>query len=91
MKLHWTSIAKEDLSEAVYHIATNDIEAAVRVQIRIFEAVEDLINFPLKGRQGRKENTRELVVPGLPWLVVYRVRTEEITILRMLHGAQDYS
>lgn len=90
MKLRWTSIAKNELAETVFHIAENSIEAAVNVQTKISDAVDNLVAYPHRGRQGRRNNTRELVIPGLPWLIVYRVSDEEIIILRMLHGAQEY-
>jgi toxin ParE1/3/4 len=40
------------------------------------------------GRAGRVRGTRELVVPGLPYIVIYRVRKDTIQIARILHGAQ---
>jgi toxin ParE1/3/4 len=33
--------------------------------------------------------TRELVVAGTPWVVVYRVKNR-VEILRVLHGAQSW-
>jgi plasmid stabilization system protein ParE len=34
--------------------------------------------------------TRELVIPGLPFVVVYRVALAEIALLAVVHGAQQY-
>jgi toxin ParE1/3/4 len=34
--------------------------------------------------------TRELVISGLPYLVVYRIRGDVIEITRILHGAQRW-
>jgi len=45
---------------------------------------------PRRGRQGRLENTRELVVPSLPYLVVYQVLSERLLILNIVHGAQRW-
>ncbi len=42
------------------------------------------------GRAGRRRGTRELVVARTPFLVVYRVEADVITILRLFHGAQDW-
>jgi toxin ParE1/3/4 len=34
--------------------------------------------------------TRELVIAGLPWIVVYRVTGGTIEVVRVLHGAQQW-
>jgi toxin ParE1/3/4 len=34
--------------------------------------------------------TRELVVTGTPFIVVYRVEAATVVILRVLHGAQRW-
>jgi toxin ParE1/3/4 len=41
------------------------------------------------GRPGRVQGTRERVITGTPYLVVYRVR-HEVEILRVLHGAMRW-
>ena len=56
----------------------------------VIEAVERLVDFPHRGRQGRREGTRELVISGLPYIVVYRVRDASIRILRVFHAAQNW-
>ncbi|MGO8736740.1 MAG: type II toxin-antitoxin system RelE/ParE family toxin [Terriglobia bacterium] len=47
-----------------------------------------LLTFPYRGRVGKKEGTRELVLSSLPYVAVYRVSGEAIHIVRILHGAQ---
>ena len=34
--------------------------------------------------------TRELVVSGLPYLVVYRVQSDAVEIIRVLHLSMDW-
>ncbi len=36
------------------------------------------------------EGTRELVVAGLPYLVVYRLSDQVVEVLRVLHHAQEW-
>ena len=55
----------------------------------IFERVEQLVTFPHRGRMGREEDTRELVLAPLPYIVVYRVKDSAVEILHIYHGAQD--
>ena len=59
-------------------------EAAVR---RIVEAVAALSYFPRIGREGRTPGTRELVVTGIPYIAVYRLR-EQIEILSIYHTSR---
>jgi toxin ParE1/3/4 len=42
------------------------------------------------GRIGRVPGTRELIVGGTPWIIVYRVRADAVEIIRVLHGAQKW-
>ena len=41
-------------------------------------------------RTGRVPLTRELIVGGTPWIIVYRVRADVVEIIRVLHGAQSW-
>ena len=48
--------------------------------------------FPLAGHSGRSSGTREWVVRGQPYIIVYEVGppdAEEVMILGVFHGAQD--
>lgn len=51
---------------------------------------ERLSNFPSMGRPGRVSGARELVVSGTPYIIPYRVRDEEVEILRVFHGARKW-
>lgn len=44
---------------------------------------------PNRGRIGREDGTRELVISGLPYIAVYRIKGEAIEVLHIYHGAQD--
>lgn len=57
---------------------------------RVLEAVEYLINHPGLGRIGRVQDTRELVVSGTPFVVIYRVRLDIVQVLRLLHHARKW-
>ncbi|MFH1029409.1 MAG: type II toxin-antitoxin system RelE/ParE family toxin, partial [Pseudomonadota bacterium] len=64
--------------------------AAQRMAERVQEAVEYLLDHPDMGRPGRVSGTRELVVSGTPFIVVYRVIAPVIQILRVLHYARKW-
>lgn len=90
MIIRWTRKAEADLFEQCGHIAKDDPTLASRIGSEIFSAVEGLADFPFRGRSGRVDGTRELVLAGLPWIAVYAVTDSMVVILRLLHGAQAY-
>jgi toxin ParE1/3/4 len=49
-----------------------------------------LAEHPGMGRPGRVEDTRELVVTGLPYVVSYIHERDTVTVLRVLHGAMKW-
>ena len=57
---------------------------------RIRAAIDDLAHRPRRGRPGRISGSRELVVPGLPFIVAYRITETSIDILAIIHAAQRW-
>ena len=57
---------------------------------RILEATEALQRFPLIGRAGRVEGTRELVVAGTPYIIAYTVRRDRVVILAAVHSSRAW-
>lgn len=57
---------------------------------RIRTAADRLAEQPLTGRKGVVPGTREWVVIGLPYIIVYEVHhdREELLVLGIYHGAQ---
>jgi toxin ParE1/3/4 len=62
----------------------------VSLDDRIQERIETLLEYPLAGRSGRLEGTRELVIADTPYIAVYRIANDTIRILRILHGARQW-
>jgi addiction module RelE/StbE family toxin len=89
VKLRWLRSAAASLRLHVSFIATENPRAAAAVRHRIRSAVLRLAEFPESGRPGQVAGTRELVVPGLPYLVVYRVGKESVEVLRVFHTSQE--
>lgn len=56
--------------------------------IRIY-VVDALNQYPERGRPGRIFGTRELVISGYPFIVPYRVRRNEVQILRVFHTSRQ--
>jgi len=72
------------------YIAYDNPEAAKSVTARIKASVLRLANFPESGRIGQIAGTRELVVPGLPYIVIYRIIKSNVEILRVFHTARNW-
>jgi toxin ParE1/3/4 len=90
VRVRWLDQAVEDLKGVRAYITRHNPSAAIDIAQRLREAVKILGDYPAAGRVGRVPNTRELVVIGTPYIRPYRVRTETIEILRVLHGAQQW-
>jgi addiction module RelE/StbE family toxin len=90
MQIRWSPAASDDLFHIVEFIRTENAPAAQRVAKTIYDHVGSLGSFPYLGRQGRVEGTRELAVPSLPFIVVYRVLKDVIEIAGVIHGAQRW-
>jgi addiction module RelE/StbE family toxin len=84
--------AGADLERIHAWIAKDNPATARSVAERILAAIESKIPaFPYIGRAGKVEGTREWIVRGLPYIVVYRIEDaqETVTILAIFHGAQN--
>ena len=91
MVVRWTRPAAADLTHICdYTEQRFGVAQARRVAVAVCEAVESLGAQPSRGRRGRKAGTRELILPGFPFLIVYRLRRSAIEITRVLHGAQRW-
>ena len=90
MRIIWTKPAARALESIQDYIARDNRSAAWEVAQRIQHAVRQLEEHPKLGRTGRVRGTLELVVPGLPYIVPYRVKGKEIQILSVFHAARKW-
>jgi toxin ParE1/3/4 len=88
MKIHYKRRALADLESIHSYIAKFDHEAAKRVLGRIERVIGRLAYLPWSGRPGVVEGTRILVVPGIPYVAIYRVREDAVEIIAVLHTAR---
>ena len=88
MKLRYTQRARRHLESISEFIAENNPTAARRVGERIREIAALLGKFPLMGHVGVLAGTREMSVPGLPYIIGYRDDDDAVTILGVYHGRQ---
>jgi toxin ParE1/3/4 len=76
-----SACAERNLSSLLLPAATN------RLVQKTFRATDLLARNPAIGRV---PGTRELVIPGTPYIVPYRVRANAVEILRVFHAARKW-
>ena len=93
MQLQWTEPATQDLDRIEEYISReNSPIVAIDIVLKVIETVEIILRaHPRAGRIGRVTDTRELVVEGVPFIVIYRqVGSDQLQVIRVLHDAQQW-
>jgi toxin ParE1/3/4 len=86
----WSPRAIQHLAHLRSHIARDNPKAANRIAGARLDAVERLAELPNLGRPGRVAGTRELVVPGTPYVILYRLRGDRLEVIAVFHGRQKW-
>ena len=96
MRVRWTDPAQTDFLETLGYSARDDPAAAERVGRGLLSVIDALAAQPRLGRPGRVAGTRELVIPRLPYVAIYRIveaahaATSQVEVLRVIHGARQW-
>jgi len=90
MRIVWSRRALVQLTALRDYIAEDSPESAASVATRILECVDLLSRHPEIGRAGRVVGTRELMVPGNPYSVPYRLRRDSLELIGVFHGRQKW-
>jgi toxin ParE1/3/4 len=90
VRVRWLRAALADIDAEVDYIARDNPAAADRVADKVNRSVGQLTEYPSTGRAGRVPGTRELVISGTSYIVVYRVRDRALEILRVFHAARRW-
>ena len=89
LPIRWRARALEDLQAIVAYIAQYNPVAADALRERIEAAVLPLSEHPYLFRSGRVAGTRE-VVAHPNYIVVYRVLTDCVEVVSVMHAAREY-
>jgi toxin ParE1/3/4 len=94
----FTALAEEDLDQIENYICAHDPAAAARVRATIVKQSIQLSAMPEKGMLLKEPaNDQEVGVRLWPvtryrnYLILYRVESDLIRVLRVLHAAQDWT
>jgi addiction module RelE/StbE family toxin len=89
-KIIWSPEAVDDLEAISEYISRDSQTIAARVIERLLDAVDRLADFPRLGpriREWKRSPYRHVVVP--PYRVIYRIETEAVFVIAVVHGARD--
>lgn len=89
MPIRWTPAAAADLQGIYDYLKEHESHLARPTLIEIRKSARSLKKFPLRGREGREQGTRELLHWRLPHIIAYRVKLDAVEILHIWHPAQD--
>ena len=89
MRLSLLPRAVRDLAAIEAYVAERgDAAIARRVAARLRGSLQLVAARPEIGRLYREPDIREWSVPGLPYVIPYRVRADTIEILRVFHSSR---
>ena len=98
LPVFFTALAEEDLDETEDYISAHDPAAAARVRAAVVQQSMQLGDTPEKGMALKDpRGEQEIGVRLWPvsryrnYLVLYRVETDQIRVLRILNAAQDWT
>ena len=81
--------ARRDLESIRTYIASENPQAAQKVAAALVKSFGLLSRNPEIGRPSEAGGIREWSVPGLPYLIPYRIKDGSIEILRVFHASRD--
>jgi toxin ParE1/3/4 len=89
MKIQWSPLAIERISEIADYIAMDSPMAAERWVHSIFDRVEQIKDFSKSGRlvpELKRKDVRELIIAN--YRIIYRLEPKIISILTVRHSRQ---
>ena len=90
VQVEWLQEAADSLEGIIAYWADQNAAAALRIGELIADMADRLADFSFAGRLGRVAGTRELVVPGTPYVVPYRPRGDRLEVIAVFHGRQKW-
>lgn len=89
LQVAWSAEALDDLETIANYISLRNPAAADRIKLLVEHTAEHLGSQPYIHRPGRVSGTREAVVhPN--YILIYRVGSDLVDILAVLHARQNY-
>jgi len=90
MKLVWSEQARQEWAAQYRFYLERNSDAARRLRQAVMDGAKRLRVHPKIGRPGRVEDSRELVISGTPFLLVYDENSVRVEILHVYDGRQNW-
>ncbi|MDQ6953553.1 MAG: type II toxin-antitoxin system RelE/ParE family toxin [Mariprofundaceae bacterium] len=88
MKIKWLKTALKNPDQEAKYIAKDNPVAAANMVEKIMHDVGLLSSHPSLGRTGRIHGTRELIIDPMSYIIPYRMRGNNVEILRVFHASR---
>ncbi|HEY4521371.1 MAG TPA: type II toxin-antitoxin system RelE/ParE family toxin [Candidatus Paceibacterota bacterium] len=88
MNPRYSAHARRHIDEIHDYLNERNSEAATHFIAHIRKTAQTLREFPFLGHQGMLPDTREIIVPRSPFVMVHRIAQDSVVILGVYHGAQ---
>lgn len=88
--IEWSDDALDDFDRNLSYIAKQNSAAAILVADRLNDAINSLGIRPT-GRPGRHDDVYEKSVQNTSYIVAYALSESTVTILRIIHSAQNWT
>lgn len=88
MKVRFLKRAIRDLNRIEAYIRAESPSGAKRIGARLRKRAQDLAQFPFQGTQSVRHDLYQLYVTRTPYILIYRVRDDEVQILTIVHASQ---
>ena len=92
MRVHWTDTALRHLDAIHQYIAQDSPAYAERTVDRLTRRSQQIGEFPFSGRTVPEFDMKQIreVIEGA-YRIIYYIKSDQIDVLVVLHGAQDFS
>lgn len=90
MKIVWSEQARQEWATQYRFYRQRNPDAARRMRQAVMDGVQRVRSHPRIGKPGRVEGSRELVISGTPFLLVYDENPARVEILHVYDGRQNW-
>lgn len=90
MRVRYLTGALNDLRLIHEYISRDNPNAARRIITALQQQAQALTQHPQIGKPGQVQNTREQVHGRYPYIIAYRIQSDEIQILGIVHSSRKW-
>lgn len=91
MKVRFLKRAVQDLIDIEAYTRQHSPRGAARIGARIRKRADDLAQFAEQGTPSDRVDVRQLYVAKTPYILIYRIRRQEVQIITILHTSNRRS